>query len=229
MKKYFALIVSIILILTCFTACKPKLKGGLVVSDAGGENFAAVTNENGGIARDEAGNLVVLVTDSNGRNVKDENGEYQTNAVAIQRPIVMGRRIECPLYAINIPDGWSDNLTASDLIIKKDNSADQIKIITAGDAELNTVMQASQMLLENANKKYDDSVYANKTIKIGKLDANFISLYIPEATSGKSIYYGYMFFTQAGKVYTVMLTSDRDMTGDIDKIVDILETIEFVY
>ncbi len=229
MKKYFALIVSIILILTCFTACKPKLKGGLVISDAGGANYAAVTNENGGIARDEAGNLVVLVTDAKGRNVKDENGEYQTNAVAIERPIVLGRRIECPLYAINIPDGWSDNFTASDLIIKRDNSADQIKIITAGDADLNNVMQASQLLLENANKKYGDSVYTNKSLKIGNIDTSFISLFIPEATSGKPIYYGYMFFTQAGKVYTVMLTSDRDMTGNLDEVIDILETIEFIY
>ena len=63
MKKYFALIISVIVILTCFTACKPKLKDGVLVTDAAGKGYAAVTQEGGGAARDDAGNLVVLVTD----------------------------------------------------------------------------------------------------------------------------------------------------------------------
>ena len=77
MKKYFALIISVIVILTCFTACKPKLKDGVLVTDAAGKGYAAVTQEGGGAARDDAGNLVVLVTDKNGKNVKGDNGEYR--------------------------------------------------------------------------------------------------------------------------------------------------------
>ena len=67
MKKYFALILTFILILTCFAACKPSIKDGTVVTEFGGQGHAAVTEADGGVKRDEAGNLIVLVTDENGR------------------------------------------------------------------------------------------------------------------------------------------------------------------
>lgn len=229
MKKYFALIVSILVILTCFTACKPKLKGGIVISDAsGGENYAAVTKADGGIVRDGAGNLVVLVTDKNGKNVKDENGEYQTNAVAIERPIIIGRRIECPNYAINIPDGWSNYLTSSDLIIRRDGTEDQIKIITAGDISLNESILGSQELIDQVCSKFENTVTNNKGVKIGEIDGNYISAYIPDTGSGEGLFYGYIFFKQNSDVYTVMLTSKNNMGENLDEILSILGTIEFV-
>ena len=226
MKKYLALIFTFVLILTVFTACKPKLQGGLVISDSK-ESYAAATNEDGGIKRDAAGNLVVLVTDSKGRNVKDENGELMTNAVAIERPIVLGRRIECPDYAINIPDGWSDSKTASDLIIKKDGSEDQIKIITAGDISLNDAVMGSQELIGNIKQAAANVVEENKKINIGEMEAHYIAAFVPEF-QGKAIYQGFIFFKHNSQTYSVSLSSDRNLGESLDEITEILETIEFV-
>lgn len=229
MKKYFALIITFILILTCFTACKPKLKGGMVISNGSGDEYAAVTKTDGSIIRDEAGNLVVLVTDSNGKNVKTDSGEYQTNVIALERPIVIGRRIECPNYAINIPDGWSDNYTSSDLIITKDGTNDQIKIITAGDISLTTAIQGSQEIIDSASSKFSDSVISKQGVKIGDIEGDYVSVFIPDTGSGTATFLGYIFFKQNNDVYSVMLTSDRNIGENLDEFIDILETIEFIY
>ena len=53
MKKYFALILCALTVLTCFTACAPKAE--LV------DGYAAVTKEDGGVIRDQAGNITQYV------------------------------------------------------------------------------------------------------------------------------------------------------------------------
>lgn len=227
MKKYFALILTFVLILTLFTACKPKLQGGLVISDSG-DSYAAATNADGGIQRDEAGNLVVLVTDAKGRNVKDDNGELMTNAVAIERPIVVGRRIECPNYAINIPNGWSDSNTSSDLIIKRDGTEDQIKIITAGDISLDDAVMGSDEFINNIVGAAANVERENKAVKIGDIDAHYISAFAPDV-GGVQIFQGFIFFTQNSNTYSVALNSNRNFGEDLDEIISILETIEFIH
>lgn len=226
MKKYLAVIFTFVLILTLFTACKPKLKGGFIISDSK-ESYAAVTNEDGGIKRDEAGNLVVLVTDKNGRNVKDDNGELMTNAVAIERPIVLGRRIECPDYAINIPDGWSDYETSSDLIIRRDGTEDQIKIITAGDKKFDEVVQGSQAYIDNMMKLASNVVHENKAVKVGEKDAHYVSGFAPDV-GGKQVFMGYIFFEHNNTTFSVALNSDRNFGENLDEILSILNTIEFI-
>ena len=227
MKKYFALIISVIVILTCFTACKPKLKGGEVVTNAAGEGFAAVTKEGGGIARDEAGNLIVLVTDAKGRNVKGENGEYQTNAIAIEHALVIGNRIECPDFAIEIPSGWSDSLSFNDIVIKKDGSEDTVRIHTDRNESLSSVIENSTKVIDAIKSGYGNTVLENKGIKVGENDAQFISAFVPDNGEGIASYLGYIFFKQGSVIFTCSVMSNRDMSSDIDSIVKILNTIEF--
>ena len=76
----------------------------MVVENGAGEMMAVVTSPDGGIVRDEAGNIIVLVTDENGKNVKGENGEYKTNAIAMDHAIVLGRRVEAENYSVEIGD-----------------------------------------------------------------------------------------------------------------------------
>lgn len=224
MKKYFALIISVIVILTCFTACKPKLKGGELVTDLDGKGYAAVTKEGGGIVRDDAGNLVVLVTDKNGKNVKGENGEYQTDTIAIDHALVVGNRIECANYAITIPNGWRDSLSYSDLVLKKDNSEDQIRLMSTNTKKLSEVMEGSSTLIDNMKNQYSDSVYTNKAVSVCNLEGSLISLFIPKTASGVPAYFGYIFFDRGGMVYTCMLSSDKDISEDA---INILNSIEF--
>ena len=233
MKKYFALIISVIIILTCFTACKGKIKDGAIVSDQMGGNYAAVTQEDGNVVIDQGGNIVVLVTDENGRNVKDENGENKTNKVALDHALVIGNRVECEKYFINIPNGWSNASSFTGLSIKRDGTEDVI-VINEREGDISTAMSGTQSALNIARSSFENTVYENKSVKVGDMDAQFISLYIPDNgtvdANGNPVasYMGYIFFENAGTVYTARISSvTSNMSEDLDEILGILGTIEF--
>lgn len=228
MKKYFALIIATVLILTCFTACKPKIKDGTLVTDAAGKAYAAVTEQNGAAARDEAGNIILLVTDANGKNVKDENGEYETQALALDHALVFGNRIECPYFSIEIPDGWSDSFSYSDLILSNNSNEEEIiKVMTTTDKKLSKVMEDASGIIDAIKQSFSDCVYTNKQVTVCGFDGTLISAFVPNNSSGTSTYMGYIFFERGNVVYTCMLASDSDMGERIDDVLGILNTIQF--
>ncbi len=214
-----------LVILTCFTACKPKLKNGTVVTNAAGDVYAAVTKEDGGIARDEAGNLLVLVTDKNGKNVKGENGEYLTNPVALKHALVIGRQVECKTYSVTIPDGWSDAYSLNGLSIKKDNTKDAL-VIETKDKSLDNAMGDVAQLMSIMKTTYPDAVGENKSVKLGDIDARFVSTFVPDAGESPS-YLAYYFFKQGANVYSCRITSDRDLSNDLDEFNNIITSISF--
>lgn len=235
MKKYFALIISVIIILGCFTACKPEIKNGVVLSDAASNNYAAVTKEDGGIVRDEAGNLLLLVTDEHGRNVKDENGEYETNRVKIDHALVVGNKIECSDFALTIPNGWSDKMSFADLIISRDGTKDVLKISVTDESSLNQVMETKMKSITLIKNNFPQAETGSKEITIGdNITAQFTYAFVEDTGARDedlnvlSSYLGFIFFNNGKDVYTCMLTSNRNMTEQIDEIAEILSTIEFV-
>lgn len=235
MKKYFALILTAVILLTCFTACKPKLKNGAIISDAASQQYAAVTEADGGLVRDEAGNLIVLVTDKNGKNVKDENGNIVTNPVAINNAIVIGNRIECPDYALTIPDGWSDKMSFADLIITRDGTKDTITIMSTDKKSLDEVIGEKSKGIHTVAGTFPKAPTETKKITIGEnIQAQFTYIYVEDTgyrtEEGDVVgsYYGYIFFQQGYNVYSCMLSSDRNMTEQLDEIIEILGTIEFI-
>lgn len=199
MKKYFALIITAIVILTCFTACKPKIKDGAIVTNQAGENFAAVTQADGNVVIDDSGNIVVLVTNEDGKNVKDENGEYATNKVALDHALVIGNRVECEKYFINIPNGWSNASSFNGLSIKRDGTEDVI-VINERESSIDEAMSGTLSAINIAKNAYANTVYENKGVKVGEMDAQFVSLYIPDNgtvdANGTPVssYMGFIFF-----------------------------------
>lgn len=229
MKKYFAVILTFVLILTCFAACKPTLKDGALITNAAGENYAAVTEEDGGIVRDEAGNLIVLVTDEDGRNVKGDNGEYQTNPIAIDHALVIGDTIEMPQYSIQIPNGWSDSLSFQDLCLSKDGTADKLTISVVEDKSVADVSKERSSIISLTKSNYSDAVTENKTISFGDItDAVFCSAFVPDA-NGAAVYLAFIIFDHAGDVYSCMINSNTDISASISEITEILSTINFIH
>ncbi|MBQ2903409.1 MAG: hypothetical protein IJD78_00085 [Clostridia bacterium] len=229
MKKYFALILTFILIFTCFTACKPTIKDGAVVTNAAGENFAAVTEADGGIKRDGAGNLVVLVTDEDGRNVK-ENGENITKAVAIQHALVIGDTIEMPEYSIQIPNGWSDSMSFENLVLSKDGTADKLTISVIDDKSFTDVAAERSSLINSTKTTFSNTITDSKGIEIGEIkDALFYSAYVPDAGNGAAVYLAFILFEHAGDVYSCMINSNTDISASIPEITEIISTINFVH
>ncbi len=227
MKKYFALIIAAVLILTCFTACKAKLKGGAVISDGAGKSYAAVTKEGGGIVRDEAGNLIEYATNERGGNIKDDNGEYVTNPIAFEHAIVIGNTIEMPTFSIQIPDGWANSLSQKDLIIKRNGTEDVLKIQVLENESLGDIISSHTSIINITKSQFPATVAENKAVKIGDKDAQFYSAFVPEA-NGASVYLAYIFFEHNNNVYSCHINSNRDISGDIDEFTDILATIKYV-
>ncbi len=232
MKKIFAIALSLIFVLICFAGCKAKIKDGIVVTNLAGENFAAVTNESGGIKRDEAGNLIVLVTDADGKNVKGDNGEYLTNPVALDHALVIGNRVECNEYSVLIPDGWSNAHSLNGLSITKNNSLDSL-VIEAKDDSLDDIMSSASTLLGAMRSGYDNTVYENEPITIGNIEGHFFSVYVPdngaapESGNPSSSYLAYIFFKQGSHSYSCRIASDRNMNDDLGEITDIIGSIQF--
>lgn len=235
MKKYFALIVTAIIVLTCFTACKPKIKGGGIVSDAANNQYAAVTKENGGIVRDKAGNLIVLVTDENGKNVKGDNGEYETKPIALEHALVIGDRIECPKFSLVIPKGWSNKMSFADLIITRDGTEDIIKISSTEEKTPVELADEKVKALNNIKSLYPGSEFGAREVNIrDDIKGEFSYIYVADTGARDeelnilSSYVGFIIFQNGSSVYSCMITSDRDVSDQIDEIVDILGTMEFV-
>lgn len=227
MKKYFALILTFVLILTCFAACKPSIKDGTLVTEFGGKEIAAVTEADGGLKRDEAGNLIVLVTDANGKNVKGENGEYETNPVALDHALVIGDTIEMPEYSIKIPSGWSNSVSFENLVLQRDGSADVLTISVIDDKSFADVAEERSSLITRTTSAYENVVTETKSVKVGDTDASFFSAFVPDA-NGSQVYLCYIIFEHAGEVYSCMLNSNADASATVPEVINILGTIDFI-
>lgn len=230
MKKYIALILTAVVFLSCFAACAKK-------ADLVGD-YPAVTEKDGGVIRDEAGNLIIYVTDVNGKIEKGEDGEKVTTPIAIKHPIVVGRRVEGPTYALNIPDGWSDKLTAADLDIIRDGTKDNIRLSHIKDSSLSKVLEQRQSVINIAKSNFPTAESGNKSITIGDgIKAQYMYVWVEDTgvreDDGKgnltvlSSFAGLIVFEHAGDVYSCLLSSNNNMNEDIDEIIGILSTIEF--
>ena len=222
MKKSIALILTFVVILTCFAGCK-KGKPVDSVTDFAGEAIALVTKDGGGVIRDDSGNVVVYVTDADGNSVEGENGEPETKAQAVEHAIVIGTRIEMPDFAINVPEGWSNSKSYEDLHIKKDGTEDLISISAMRNEKLADVEADNNEMF----KLFPGDAKTNKTRKVAGKDALFTSAFT--TVNGTGVYLGFITFSHQGVIFRCMLTSDRNLAGEIDNIVAIINTIEFVH
>ena len=231
MKKYFALIICAIIVLSCFTACSPKAD---LIAD-----YPAVTKEDGGIIRDQAGNIIIHVTDADGRHVKNEDGEYATSPVALEHPIVVGKRVEAPLYSINIPKGWSDKLTAADLDIVRDGTKDNLRISVLKDTDLSKTLEQRSSTINLVKSKFPTADSGNQKYTIGNgIEAQYMYAWVEDTgvreDDGKgnltiiSSFIGFIVFEYKGDIYSCSLSSNNNMNEDIDEIINILNTIEFI-
>ncbi len=227
MKKIFALTFAAMIILTCFTACKPKLKNGVVLQNQAGDSFAAVTKTDGGLARDEAGNIIVLVTDANGKNVKGENGEPATKKIALDTALVIGNVVECNDFAMTIPDGWSDSGSFTELMIKKDGTADIITVNSFRNASINETLQNSITLIDAIKTINPSAVITNTSVEILGQKAHYISGYVADDGTGKPAFIGYIIFSHEGAVFSCNLISDHNMNDNLDEYLKIINTVEY--
>lgn len=202
-------------------------------------NIVVMTQEDGGLARDEAGNIIAYVTDANGKFEKDKNGEYETTPVDIDRPAVIGRRIEGPTYALTIPDGWSDKLTYTDLDIIRNGTKDNIRLSVENNTDVDTVFEKKSSIITISKNNFPNAESESRSITLANnINAQYAYLWVEDTgvreedengnLNAVSSFVGIIVFEHADNVYCCMLSSNNNMNEDLQEIIDILNSIEFM-
>ena len=197
--------------------------------DNGLEDRITVLNE------DLSFNKIIEVTDENGKNVKDDNGEYETKPIALKHALVIGDRIECPKFSLVIPKGWSNKMSFADLIITRDGTKDVVKISTTEGKTSVELSNEKVKALNNIKSLYPGSEFGAREVSIrDDIKGEFSYVYVADTGARDeelnilSSYVGFIVFRNGSSVYSCMITSDRDVSDQIDEIVEILGTMEFV-
>ncbi len=228
MKKFAALALVLTMVLCTFVACgKRKLDGGEYITDAGGKEYAVATQEDGGITRGVNGDVIIYATDEDGQAFTDDSGEKVTTFVDLRDALVIGNLIEFERFYIELPDGWSNFGSYSDMIFKRDGTEDQIHVMELSDKSVADAIEGYKAVKNYSLKKYPDAVVYDTSIKVNDEGTPYYSFYIDKMEDGRGLYYAETYLTHYDYVYIVRIESDRDLTEEIDELVKIISTITF--
>ena len=101
-KKIIAISLALVVMLTCFTACKKKRE----TTKINGSDYIVVTDKNGNPIINEKNEVVVVVTDREGEVLTYENGEDQTRNLQLKEPLESDGVIHGSNYRFTKLSGW---------------------------------------------------------------------------------------------------------------------------
>ena len=225
MKKYIAIAFSLMMLVCIFTACSKKPSGTEAVTIEGGSTLAVLTREDGQLERNEAGDIMMVVTEENGKAVTDKNGEQETTRVNLKTAFVYDNRIEFEHYYLEIPDGWSNQVSYTDLGISKDGSDESLKIMRSEEKTLEKAFSGTQEMFDKITEMNPKAVQKKTGIKIGDDTGTLLSCY--SETDENKTYLAYAFYEYDGALYTFMITANHDLTDNLSEIEMIISSVEF--
>ncbi len=229
MKRFAAMALAATLILCIFVSCEKKatVDGAEVITNDAGQQYAVATKEDGGVIRDNNGDVVILATDEDGQAVTNDKGENETENAELKNALVIGNLIEFDRYYIELPEGWSNNGSFSDMIFRNDSTGDQIWVIERAETSVATAMDQYDMLRAGVLTNFPDAVTEDFPVEINGETCAYSSVYVPVDSEGTPSYLGETHIANGGYCYTFRVTSKRDVTADIDDIINIISTIKF--
>ena len=232
MKRIIALLSAALVAASVFASCAKKptetpseteapTEPITAVTNASGEGIFPVTDENGDAVRNGE-SIAVHVTEANGNPI-----EGQTEWYSLKSAFAIGNRIEMPSFRITLPEGWADARSTEQLNIGNAETLDMISVSTVADKSLDEIREEIGSQLSTLEKRHDSAVIKTETVVIGGEEAQFSSGLIK--TEAATVFLGYITFSHGGEIYDCRLSADRDLSQEeINKMVDILKTIEFV-
>ncbi len=228
MKRYAALALALTMVLCTFAACgKKKLNGGEYITDAGGKEYAVATQKDGGITRGVNGDVIIYATDEDGQAYTDVNGETVTTFVDLRDALVIGNLIEFERFYIELPDGWSNYGSYSDMIFRRDGTEDQIHVMELSGTSVAETYKSYKSLREISVKNNEGAVVYDTSIKVNGEGHPYCSLFLEATEDEPALYYAETYLENYDYVYIVRVTSDRNLTDNLDEIANIISTIKF--
>lgn len=228
MKRLIALAAVAATAVCCFTACgDKKIDGTETVTLEDGHTIAVVTEEGGDVSRNERGDILIVETDENGKAVKDEDGNEVTKVAELNTAFVYGNRIEFKDYYLVIPDGWENEMSYADLIIKKTGTEEIIKVSLIENGKLDEKLSNTKTMLNTIKTNFPDAVITDEGIKIGEETCPYCSVFVPQGKNGKSQYIGYAFKEAPEGIYVFMITAEKDLGKDLGEVTEILGSVQY--
>lgn len=229
-NKIIAVICVLLLLVTLFAACGKKV----IIEGKNGQEYIAVTDDEGNTVLNDAGEIVVYVTDENGKYVEDANGERQTNAVTFPNQVTGEHSIATPQYRLTMPEDWT--LGEDGIFLRNNNENVNFEIgevITL--TETRTVMSYIDAQTQSMDYlKENDAQYKNLAYEIttGALENQNLpyTLITMELTddSGVKIAEQSIYYIQWGEylVQAIYACADAEEVGKFDPLACLNENLE---
>lgn len=223
-NKIIAVICVVLMLVTLFAACGKKV----IIKGKNGEEYIAMTDDEGNTVLNDAGEIVVYVTDENGKYVEDANGERQTNAVTFPSLISDGKKVETADFILQVPEGWKANETG---LVEKTVSEDEsvfanIEVVCLGelaeeqtfDAFVNNqIMTLEQLAVVMRESGADVNYVKNESQVLGER-ASVITMVAQSEEIGV-ITYKMMHFVKGNEVFKVLYRGNDKAADDAFDIV----------
>ena len=227
-NKIIAVICVLLLLVTLFAACGKKV----IIQGKNGQEYVAMTDEEGSTVLNESGEIVVYVTDDRGKYVTDANGERQTNAVTFPNMISDGKKLETVDFILQVPEGWKADETG---LIEKIGSEDEsvyanIEVVCLGelaeDQDFDSFVNNQIMILEQLAVTMRESGaevnYVNNESQVLGERASVVTMVAQSEEIGV-ITYKMMHFVKGNEVFKVLYRGNDKTADDAFDIVAFTE------
>lgn len=219
-KKYFALFLVFVIVLSGFAACI-KSNPGIVITGSDGKTRVLATNDNGETMTDDAGNLIIAVTDKNGKGARDKEGNYETQRVAPPDYYVLENFIESPKFSVPVPAGWEQS-TTSNIRLTHTATKGEINLYIEDGQTLTQVSDAVQEFMDMTATKDPNAEFKVETVKICGVSATRY-LYSSTQFSAEMAVYVFEKNGTSFQFQTVIAKENKDIV-DFESVIN---TIKF--
>lgn len=172
MKKIFAVILSVFLVVCCFSSCGAS-SDMFTAND--GNSYIIVRDEEGGIVINDNDKLRVYTVNENGKKQKDDSGNYITEYIDFNGQVVIGNTVETQEMTYRLPSGFVDDYDNSGYFYNDNIDAEIFFVFYGTDVSL--AIESAEKNCQSLLESYGSDVfeYTKYTVEIDGVECTAFS------------------------------------------------------
>ncbi len=223
MKKLFICVLSLIVVLTCFSSCNTASDDMFTAED--GNSYVVVRNDEDRIVINDNDKLQVYTLNENGKKQKDDSGNYITEYIDFNGQVVIGNTVETAEMKYELPSGFVDDFDNSGYF-HNDNIDAEIFFVFYG-TDIGLAIEAAERNCQSLLESYGSDVfeYSRYTVDIDGIECTaFRQRCVSSEYPDNSCIY-YIPFDGGYYIIHCRVNIENEKRVNFDKFVD---TIEFM-